>query len=65
MNMGLSVQQANQNNGMPDKITAVGNTTVMVFFADAFVAMRNDLPGGEHRVMWTGNVDKVWPPEAF
>jgi MYXO-CTERM domain-containing protein len=36
----------------------------MVFFADAFVAMRNDLPGGEHRVMWTGNVDKLWPPEA-
>jgi hypothetical protein len=36
----------------------------MIFFADAFVAMRNDLPGGEHRVMWTGNVDKVWPPEA-
>jgi hypothetical protein len=36
----------------------------MIFFADAFLAMRNDLPGGEHRVMWTGNVDKVWPPEA-
>src|SRR4051794_40399252 len=32
----------------------------MIFFMDAFVAMRNDLPGGEHRVMWTGNVDKVW-----
>jgi MYXO-CTERM domain-containing protein len=36
----------------------------MIFFTDAFLAMRNDLPGGEHRVMWTGNVDKVWPPEA-
>src|SRR4051812_24673367 len=36
----------------------------MIFFTDAFLAMRNDLPGGEHRVMWTGIVDKLWPPEA-
>jgi hypothetical protein len=35
----------------------------LIFFADTIVAMRNDLPGGEHRVMWTGNVDMVWPPE--
>lgn len=35
MNMGLSVEEASQNNGMPDKITRVGNTSVMVFMADA------------------------------
>ena len=35
MNMGLSVEQATQNNGMPDKITGVGNTSIMVLFADA------------------------------
>jgi prepilin-type processing-associated H-X9-DG protein len=35
MNMGLSVEQASQNNGMPDKITGVGNTAIMVLFADA------------------------------
>jgi hypothetical protein len=35
----------------------------MIFFCDAFVAMRNDLPGGAHRVMWTGKIEKVWPPE--
>lgn len=35
MNMGLSVWEANQNHGQPDKITGVGNATVMVLFADA------------------------------
>jgi general secretion pathway protein G len=35
MNMGLSVEQAGQNNGMPDKISGIGNTAVMVFMADA------------------------------
>jgi hypothetical protein len=35
----------------------------MIAFTDAFVAMRNDLPDGEHRVMWTGAMEKVWVPE--
>src|SRR5262249_41581852 len=35
MNMGLSVEQSGQNNGMPDKITGVGNLSIMVLFADA------------------------------
>jgi hypothetical protein len=26
--------------------------------------MRNDLPGGQHRMMWTGLVEKVWLPNA-
>ena len=34
MNMGLSVEQASQNSGMPDKITSVGNTAILVFMAD-------------------------------
>jgi prepilin-type N-terminal cleavage/methylation domain-containing protein/prepilin-type processing-associated H-X9-DG protein len=35
MNMALSVEQANQNGGMSDKITGVGDTAVMVLMADA------------------------------
>ena len=35
MNMALSVWEANQNYGKPDKITGVGNTATMVLFADA------------------------------
>lgn len=34
MNMGLSVTEANQNNGQPDKITGVGNLATMVLMAD-------------------------------
>jgi prepilin-type processing-associated H-X9-DG protein len=34
MNMGLSVEQGNQNNGMPDKITGVGDPATMVLMAD-------------------------------
>src|ERR1700677_3953513 len=35
MNMALSVWEANQFNGQPHKITGVGNTSTMVFLADA------------------------------
>ena len=35
MNMGLSVEQSNQNQGMSDKISGVGDAAVMVFMADA------------------------------
>jgi prepilin-type processing-associated H-X9-DG protein/prepilin-type N-terminal cleavage/methylation domain-containing protein len=35
MNMGLSVENGSENAGMPGKITGVGNTAVMVLFADA------------------------------
>ena len=34
MNMALSVEQANQNAGQPDKLTTVGDATSMVFMAD-------------------------------
>lgn len=43
---------------------ATGNVDIlnrMVDFVDAFVYMRNDLPGGTQTVMWTGDVDPVWP----
>jgi hypothetical protein len=29
---------------------------------DAWLIHRNDLPLGEHRVMWTGKVEPIWPP---
>jgi prepilin-type processing-associated H-X9-DG protein/prepilin-type N-terminal cleavage/methylation domain-containing protein len=35
MNMGLSVWETDQNNGNPDKVSSVGNTSLMVFLADA------------------------------
>jgi prepilin-type processing-associated H-X9-DG protein len=34
MNMAQSVETAAQNNGLPDKITGVGDTSIMVLFAD-------------------------------
>lgn len=34
MNMGLSVETASQNSGLPDKITGVGDASTMVLFAD-------------------------------
>ena len=33
----------------------------MIEFVDAFVWMRNDLPGGTQLTMWTGRVEPVWP----
>jgi prepilin-type processing-associated H-X9-DG protein len=35
MNMGLSVWEANQNEGQPDKITGVGEITTLVFMTDS------------------------------
>jgi prepilin-type N-terminal cleavage/methylation domain-containing protein/prepilin-type processing-associated H-X9-DG protein len=34
MNMGLCVWEANVNNGNPDKITGVGNNSILALFAD-------------------------------
>jgi len=31
---------------------------------DAWLTHRNDLPLGEGRVMWTGNIEPVWPPNC-
>ena len=54
MNMSLSVWDANQNNGCPDKITGVGNNSVLVLFADApgnYAAVYpSTLPGGYNPV---------------
>jgi hypothetical protein len=33
-------------------------------WSDAWFIHRNDLAMGEKRVMWTGQVDPVWPPDA-
>jgi hypothetical protein len=35
---------------------------VAIKWTDAWLVHRNDLPQGEHRVMWTGKVDPIWPP---
>ncbi|HUB25618.1 MAG TPA: hypothetical protein VL992_09310, partial [Tepidisphaeraceae bacterium] len=34
----------------------------MIAFADRFVSLRDDLPGGSHRPMWDGIVHKTWLP---
>jgi prepilin-type N-terminal cleavage/methylation domain-containing protein/prepilin-type processing-associated H-X9-DG protein len=54
MNMGLSVETATENNGMPAKITGVGNPSIMVVFADAqgnyCSVFPSRLPGGYNPV---------------
>jgi len=37
---------------------------VAIRWSDAWLSHRNDLPRGEHRVMWTGHVEPIWPPDA-
>jgi len=31
---------------------------------DAWLTHRNDMPMGEQRVMWTGKIEPVWPPNC-
>ncbi len=33
-------------------------------WTDTWLIHRNDLPLGEHRVMWTGKIEPVWPPNC-
>jgi hypothetical protein len=33
-----------------------------IAWSDQWLIHRNDLPLGEHRVMWTGKVEPIWPP---
>lgn len=33
-------------------------------WTDAWLINRNDMPLGEQRVMWTGNIEPVWPPNC-
>jgi hypothetical protein len=35
-----------------------------IAWTDAWLIHRNDLPLGERRVMWTGNIEPVWPPNC-
>jgi hypothetical protein len=35
-----------------------------IAWSDAWLSHRNDLALGEKRVMWTGKIDPVWPPDA-
>jgi len=35
-----------------------------IAWTDTWLIHRNDLPLGEHRVMWTGNIEPVWPPNC-
>jgi len=37
---------------------------IMIAWCDAFLSHRNDLPLGEHRVMWDGAIDPIWPSKA-
>ena len=35
-----------------------------IAWTDAWLIHRNDLPLGEQRVMWTGNIEPIWPPNC-
>jgi len=35
-----------------------------IAWTDAWLIHRNDLPLGEGRVMWTGNIEPIWPPNC-
>src|SRR5262249_26314209 len=35
-----------------------------ILWTDAWLIHRNDLPLGEQRVMWTGIIEPVWPPNC-
>jgi hypothetical protein len=35
-----------------------------IHWSDTWLTHRNDLPLGDKRVMWTGKVDPIWPPDA-
>jgi hypothetical protein len=37
---------------------------LVIKWNDAWLTHRNDQPLGEHRVMWTGKVEPVWPPDT-
>jgi MYXO-CTERM domain-containing protein len=53
--------------GMRKMYEATGDVAilnVLVKTIDAFVAYKNDEPLGEHRIMWDGNVDPIWPSQA-
>jgi hypothetical protein len=41
----------------------LGLLNLAIRWNDAWLSHRNDLPLGEGRVMWTGNVEPVWPPD--
>lgn len=59
MNMALSVWEADQNNGRPDRITAVGDNATMVLFCDApgnyCSTFPSRIPGGYNPVARHGN----------
>jgi hypothetical protein len=72
----FSVATNNYGNAMADHSSGVNvegirrmyeathNTALLdqyIRFCDVFLSHRNDLPGGEHRVMWDGAVDPIWP----
>ena len=54
MNMALSVWDASQNQGQPDKVTGVGDTATMVLFTDApgnyCSVIPSETPGGYNPV---------------
>src|SRR5882724_10932989 len=50
--------------GMRRMYEATGNMNVLnrlIVFCDIALVHRNDEPQGEHRPMWTGNIEPIWP----
>jgi hypothetical protein len=76
---GFSVSTSNLGNAMADHASGVnvegirkmyeatGDVSILnllVKHVDIFLAHKNDEPLGEHRVMWDGNIEPVWPSQA-
>ncbi len=60
MNLMYPICQANPN--FANEQMQLINLAIQ--WNEAWLTHRNDLPLGEGRVMWTGKVDKLWPPNA-
>lgn len=53
--------------GMQRMYEATHNISILntyIKFMDVALSHRNDQPLGEHRVMWTGNVEPAWPESS-
>jgi hypothetical protein len=53
--------------GMRRMYEATGNVAILnryIAFCDVYLVHRNDQPQGEHRAMWTGEVEPIWPQSS-
>jgi hypothetical protein len=64
---GITLEGINDMYAVAAEVPSLGAESMQLLnlaikWNDAWLTHRNDQPLGEHRVMWTGNVEPVWPP---